>query len=67
MNRRRTGVMLLASAGISMVLGVIVLLVGFASSSLELIYVSIGLTVGAPVMALAGAVFLLRSARPHPD
>ena len=32
MNQRRTGVMLLAAAGIAMVVGMIVLLIGFVSA-----------------------------------
>lgn len=67
MNQRRTGVMLLAAAGAAMVAGMIVLIIGFASSSLGPIYVSIGLTVGAALLALAGTVFLILSfAHPHP-
>jgi len=67
MNQRRTGVMLLAVAGVAMVAGMIVLVIGFMSSSVVPIYLSIGLTVGAALLALSGTVFLILSfARPHP-
>ena len=66
-DQRRTGVMLLAAAGVAMAVGMIVLIIGFVSSSLVPIYVSIGLTVGAALLALAGTVLLIPSfARPHP-
>lgn len=67
MNQRKTGLMLLAAAGAAMVIGTIVLIIGFVSSSLGPIYVSIGLSVGAALLALAGTVILILSfARPHP-
>ncbi len=59
MAQRRTGVLLLAAAGLALVLGMVMLTVGFVVSSAGPVYLSIALTVVAAPLAVAGLVVLL--------